>query len=209
MPEHDVVRREVVRRAGHRRRSSAPRTPAIRHHVVRFASSQTAGGNCPAAACNDRGPRDLKDDTTWERRHSASSTTSRASPARRRRGSCRTASTSCGWPTRPASAGYYLAEHHGSDLCMAPTQELFIAAASQMTQNDPHGPDGQAAPAPPPGATGRGHVRDRQPHQRPARVRRRSRRGADRALLVQQQLARVARPLRGRARHHQPRAAHR
>ncbi|HZB42727.1 MAG TPA: LLM class flavin-dependent oxidoreductase, partial [Ilumatobacter sp.] len=31
-------------------------------------------------------------------------------------------------------AGYYLAEHHGSDLCMAPTQELFIAAASQITE---------------------------------------------------------------------------
>ena len=25
-------------------------------------------------------------------------------------------------------AGYHLAEHHGSDLCMAPSQELFIAA---------------------------------------------------------------------------------
>ncbi len=26
--------------------------------------------------------------------------------------------------------GYYLAEHHGTELCMAPTQELVIAAAS-------------------------------------------------------------------------------
>lgn len=31
--------------------------------------------------------------------------------------------------------GYYLAEHHGTDLCMAPAQELFIAAASQITTN--------------------------------------------------------------------------
>ena len=29
--------------------------------------------------------------------------------------------------------GYHLAEHHGSGLCMAPGQELFIAAASQVT----------------------------------------------------------------------------
>ena len=32
-------------------------------------------------------------------------------------------------------AGYHLAEHHGSDLCMAPGQELFIAAASQVTRD--------------------------------------------------------------------------
>ena len=31
-------------------------------------------------------------------------------------------------------AGYHLAEHHGSELCMAPGQELFIAAASQITE---------------------------------------------------------------------------
>jgi alkanesulfonate monooxygenase SsuD/methylene tetrahydromethanopterin reductase-like flavin-dependent oxidoreductase (luciferase family) len=36
--------------------------------------------------------------------------------------------------------GYYLAEHHGSDLCMAPTQEIFIAAASQVTDNLRFGP---------------------------------------------------------------------
>ena len=36
--------------------------------------------------------------------------------------------------------GYYLAEHHGSDLCMAPTQELFIAAASQITDTIRMGP---------------------------------------------------------------------
>ena len=36
--------------------------------------------------------------------------------------------------------GYYLAEHHGSDLCMAPTQELFIAAASQITRTIRMGP---------------------------------------------------------------------
>jgi alkanesulfonate monooxygenase SsuD/methylene tetrahydromethanopterin reductase-like flavin-dependent oxidoreductase (luciferase family) len=37
-------------------------------------------------------------------------------------------------------AGYYLAEHHGSDLCMAPLQELFIAAASQITESIRMGP---------------------------------------------------------------------
>ncbi len=37
-------------------------------------------------------------------------------------------------------SGYYLAEHHGSDLCMAPTQEMFIAAASQITDTIRMGP---------------------------------------------------------------------
>jgi alkanesulfonate monooxygenase SsuD/methylene tetrahydromethanopterin reductase-like flavin-dependent oxidoreductase (luciferase family) len=37
-------------------------------------------------------------------------------------------------------AGYYLAEHHGSGLCMAPSQEIFIAAASQVTKNIRLGP---------------------------------------------------------------------
>jgi alkanesulfonate monooxygenase SsuD/methylene tetrahydromethanopterin reductase-like flavin-dependent oxidoreductase (luciferase family) len=37
-------------------------------------------------------------------------------------------------------AGYHLAEHHGSDLCMAPSQELFIAAASQVTTQIRLGP---------------------------------------------------------------------
>ena len=37
-------------------------------------------------------------------------------------------------------AGYYLAEHHGGDLCMAPSQEVFIAAASQVTTNIRLGP---------------------------------------------------------------------
>jgi alkanesulfonate monooxygenase SsuD/methylene tetrahydromethanopterin reductase-like flavin-dependent oxidoreductase (luciferase family) len=37
-------------------------------------------------------------------------------------------------------AGYHFAEHHGSDLCMAPSQELFIAAASQVTRDIRLGP---------------------------------------------------------------------
>ena len=41
---------------------------------------------------------------------------------------------------RRASRGYHLAEHHGSDLCMAPSQELFIAAASQVTTQIRLGP---------------------------------------------------------------------
>lgn len=36
--------------------------------------------------------------------------------------------------------GYHFAEHHGSDLCMAPSQELFIAAASQVTSDIRLGP---------------------------------------------------------------------
>ena len=30
-------------------------------------------------------------------------------------------------------AGYHLAEHHGCDLCMAPNQDMIVAAASQIT----------------------------------------------------------------------------
>jgi alkanesulfonate monooxygenase SsuD/methylene tetrahydromethanopterin reductase-like flavin-dependent oxidoreductase (luciferase family) len=37
-------------------------------------------------------------------------------------------------------AGYHIAEHHGSDLCMAPAQEMFVAAASQITDNIRMGP---------------------------------------------------------------------
>jgi len=37
-------------------------------------------------------------------------------------------------------AGYHLAEHHGSELCLAPNQELFIAAASQITEDIRMGP---------------------------------------------------------------------
>ena len=36
--------------------------------------------------------------------------------------------------------GYYLAEHHGSDLCLAPNQEVFIGAASQVTSKIRLGP---------------------------------------------------------------------
>jgi Luciferase-like monooxygenase len=37
-------------------------------------------------------------------------------------------------------AGYHLAEHHGGGLCMAPSQEVFIAAASQVTEQIRLGP---------------------------------------------------------------------
>jgi alkanesulfonate monooxygenase SsuD/methylene tetrahydromethanopterin reductase-like flavin-dependent oxidoreductase (luciferase family) len=36
--------------------------------------------------------------------------------------------------------GFHLAEHHGGELCMAPSQEVFIAAASQVTKNIHLGP---------------------------------------------------------------------
>jgi len=35
---------------------------------------------------------------------------------------------------------FHLAEHHGSSLCLAPTQEIFIAAASQITKTIRFGP---------------------------------------------------------------------
>ena len=37
-------------------------------------------------------------------------------------------------------AGYHLAEHHGGELCMAPSQEIFIAAASRVTEKIRFGP---------------------------------------------------------------------
>jgi alkanesulfonate monooxygenase SsuD/methylene tetrahydromethanopterin reductase-like flavin-dependent oxidoreductase (luciferase family) len=37
-------------------------------------------------------------------------------------------------------AGYHLAEHHGSDLCLAPNQEIFLAAAAQVTSRIRLGP---------------------------------------------------------------------
>lgn len=37
-------------------------------------------------------------------------------------------------------AGYHLAEHHGSDLCLAPNQEIFLAAAAQVTAHIRLGP---------------------------------------------------------------------
>ncbi len=37
-------------------------------------------------------------------------------------------------------AGYHLAEHHGSDLCLAPNQEIFLAAAAQATTQIRIGP---------------------------------------------------------------------
>jgi alkanesulfonate monooxygenase SsuD/methylene tetrahydromethanopterin reductase-like flavin-dependent oxidoreductase (luciferase family) len=36
--------------------------------------------------------------------------------------------------------GYHLAEHHGGELCMAPDQDLFIAGASQVTEQIRLGP---------------------------------------------------------------------
>jgi alkanesulfonate monooxygenase SsuD/methylene tetrahydromethanopterin reductase-like flavin-dependent oxidoreductase (luciferase family) len=41
---------------------------------------------------------------------------------------------------RAGFEGYHLAEHHGSDLCMAPNQELFLAAAAQATTQIRLGP---------------------------------------------------------------------
>ena len=36
--------------------------------------------------------------------------------------------------------GYHLAEHHGSDLCLAPNQEIFLAAAAEATSQIHLGP---------------------------------------------------------------------
>ena len=54
-------------------------------------------------------------------------------------------------------AGFHLAEHHGSDLCMAPNQEVFIAAASQITKNIRLGPMVKLLPLHHPGADHRRH----------------------------------------------------
>ena len=109
----------------------------------------------------------------------------RASEARRR-GRVRRASTS---PSTTAPS-----------LCMAPNQEMFIAAASQVTKHDPPRPDGEAAAAAPSGPDHRGHVRRRPAHGRPTRLRRRPRRRADRARLVRQHVDGVEGALRGHAR---------
>ncbi len=37
-------------------------------------------------------------------------------------------------------AGYHVAEHHGGDLCLAPSQEIFLAAAAQVTDSIRLGP---------------------------------------------------------------------
>ncbi len=37
-------------------------------------------------------------------------------------------------------SAYHLAEHHGSDLCLAPNQELFVCAAAQVTERIRLGP---------------------------------------------------------------------
>ena len=105
-------------------------------------------------------------------------------------------------------AGFHLAEHHGSDLCMAPNQEVFLAAASQITKNIRLGPLVKLLPLASPGADHRGHGRARQPDQRSARLRRGPRRRAHRALLVRQQLARFEGSLRRRAGHHLRRIRH-
>ena len=98
-------------------------------------------------------------------------------------------------------AGFHLAEHHGSDLCMAPNQEMFIAAASQVTEEDPPRPDGEAAAAAPSRCgSSRTCACVDQLTRRPARLRRRPRRRADRALLVRQHVDRVEGALRGHAR---------
>ncbi len=41
---------------------------------------------------------------------------------------------------RAGFKGFHLAEHHGTDLCMAPNQEVFLAAASQITESIRLGP---------------------------------------------------------------------
>ena len=97
---------------------------------------------------------------------------------------------------------FHLAEHHGSGLCMAPTQEIFIAAASQVTKTIRLGPMVKLLPLHHPRADPRGHVRRRPAHRRPPRLRRRPRRRADRARVVRQQVDGVAGALRGHARHH-------
>ena len=95
---------------------------------------------------------------------------------------------------------FHLAEHHGSGLCMAPSQEIFIGAASQVTTKIRLGPMVKLLPLHHPGPDHRGHVHRRSAHGRPSRLRRRPRRRADRARLVRQQMDGVEGALRGHAR---------
>ena len=88
----------------------------------------------------DRPAASTSRETTWQRRRSASSTTSRASRARPRHSCCKDRLDLVRMADQAGFTGYYLAEHHGSDLCMAPTQEMFIAAASQITDTIRMGP---------------------------------------------------------------------
>ena len=95
---------------------------------------------------------------------------------------------------------YHLAEHHGTDLCMAPNQEIFLAAAAQVTTHDPARPARQDPSPPSPAAGDRGHLHARPAQRRAGRVRRRPRHRRHRALLVPGRLVRVARTLRRGAR---------
>ena len=47
-------------------------------------------------------------------------------------------------------SGYHLAEHHGSDLCLAPNQEIFLAAAAEATTQIRLGPMVKLLPLHPP-----------------------------------------------------------
>ena len=118
-------------------------------------------------------------------------------------------STSCGWPTRPASPGTTWRSTTAPICAWRPTQEMFIAAASQVTDTIRMGPMVKLLPLHHPVrivedmcvvdnltngrlefGVGRGV-------------------GAGRALLVRQQLAELHGTLRGRARDHLPCAAKR
>ena len=104
---------------------------------------------------------------------------------------------------------FHLAEHHGSGLCLAPNQELFIAAASQVTTRIRLGPMVKLLP-----------------FHHPVRILEDmcvadqltggrldfgvgQRRSPDRARLVRQRLAGAEGALRGHAPDHLPRACHR
>ena len=79
---------------------------------------------------------------------------------------------------RPAGFfGYHLAEHHGTDLCMAPNQEIFLAAAAQVT-TDQARPAREAAAHPSSGRGDRGHLPARPADRGAGRLRRRPRRRA-------------------------------
>jgi alkanesulfonate monooxygenase SsuD/methylene tetrahydromethanopterin reductase-like flavin-dependent oxidoreductase (luciferase family) len=167
-------------------------------------TSPISAGSWGESAHRSQAPRTRNrvGSSSWRHRPSASSITSRTSRARRRRSCSRIGSSSIKLADEAGFAGFHLAEHHGSDLCMAPNQEVFIAAASQVTKNIRLGPMVKLLPLHHPVqiiedmcvvdqltggrldfGVGRG-------------------RGADRALLVRQHLAGVEAALRGHARHH-------
>ncbi len=112
-------------------------------------------------------------------------------------------------PRRPGFASFHLAEHHGTDLSMAPNQDVFIAAASQITENIRLGPMVKLLPMHHPVQVVEDLCVLDHLTERPAGLRRRPRRGPRRARVARRRLPQRARALRRLPRDHRRGAAQR